>query len=58
MAPTSAAVPITQESLTYLNQNQSYEIRCKKLATSQEQESHLYRVRMDIFEFFNNMCGI
>uniref|UniRef100_A0A914WSQ3 Grh/CP2 DB domain-containing protein n=1 Tax=Plectus sambesii TaxID=2011161 RepID=A0A914WSQ3_9BILA len=43
MAPTSAAVPITEESLTYLNQNQSYEIRCKKMTASHQRENFLYR---------------
>uniref|UniRef100_A0A915IVW2 Grh/CP2 DB domain-containing protein n=1 Tax=Romanomermis culicivorax TaxID=13658 RepID=A0A915IVW2_ROMCU len=35
MAPTSSAVKIQEEPLTYLNQSQSYEIKCKKLNSNE-----------------------
>ncbi|KAL4002409.1 CP2 transcription factor family protein [Acanthocheilonema viteae] len=32
MAPTSAAIPLHEQPVTFLNQNRSYEIRCRKCA--------------------------
>uniref|UniRef100_A0A915PLQ0 Grh/CP2 DB domain-containing protein n=1 Tax=Setaria digitata TaxID=48799 RepID=A0A915PLQ0_9BILA len=42
MAPTSAAIPLHEQPVTFLNQNQSYEIKCRKCALepcSGQQES-------------------
>ncbi|EJD74615.1 hypothetical protein LOAG_18088 [Loa loa] len=43
MAPTSAAIPLHEQPVTFLNQNRSYEIKCRKCAfepCSDGQESY------------------
>lgn len=45
MAPTSAAVKLHEEPLTYMNQAQSYEIKFKKLGDSMQYTGKCYRVK-------------
>ncbi|VDN54852.1 unnamed protein product [Dracunculus medinensis] len=48
MAPTSAAVPIYEEPVTFLNQFHPYEIKCRKVDGSLNFSSIFYKVRSQI----------
>ena len=50
-AATSPATKVNEETLTYLNQGKSYELRLKKLGDISQYEGKLLKVRWPIFVF-------
>ncbi len=62
MVPTSPAVKLNEDTLTYLNQGQSYEIKINKVAASpfeelnQEQESDSSTVSSPVYLSLIRLC--
>lgn len=52
MAPTSAAVPIYEEPVTFLNQFHPYEIKCRKVDGSLNFSSIFYKASIILFNFY------
>lgn len=51
-AATSIATKVSEETLTYLNQGQPYEIKLKKLGDLSEYRGKILKVRMIYFILF------
>lgn len=58
-APTSPATKVNEETLTYLNQGQAYELKVKKIGGSQHDTGKYFKVgaALSIIVSINSVCG-